>query len=47
MIAFLGTGLLGGNFTRALLAKGEQVRVWNRTIEKAKALEQYGAVVAG
>lgn len=47
MIAFLGTGLLGGNFTRALLAKGEQVRVWNRTIEKAKVLEQYGAVVAG
>ncbi len=46
MIAFLGTGLLGGNFTRALLAKGEQVRVWNRTIEKAKTLEQYGAVVA-
>lgn len=47
MIAFLGTGLLGGNFTRALLAKGEQVRVWNRTIEKAKVLEQYGAVIAG
>lgn len=46
MIAFLGTGLLGGNFTRALLAKGEQVQVWNRTIEKAKALEQYGAKVA-
>lgn len=46
MIAFLGTGLLGGNFTRALLAKGEQVRVWNRTTGKAKALEQYGAVVA-
>ncbi len=46
MIAFLGTGLLGGNFTRALLGKGEQVQVWNRTIEKAKALEQYGAIVA-
>ncbi|MBW7914174.1 MAG: NAD(P)-dependent oxidoreductase, partial [Taibaiella sp.] len=29
-----------------LLAKGEQVRVWNRTLEKAKALEQYGAIVA-
>lgn len=46
MIAFLGTGLLGGNFTRALLAKREQVQVWNRTIEKAKTLEQYGATVA-
>jgi 3-hydroxyisobutyrate dehydrogenase len=46
MIAFLGTGLLGGNFTRALLAKGEQVQVWNRTADKAKALEEYGAIVA-
>ena len=26
MIAFLGTGLLGANFTRALLKKGEKVR---------------------
>ena len=43
MIAFLGTGLLGANFTRALLGKGEKVRVWNRTPEKAKALEIYGA----
>ncbi|MCB9047507.1 MAG: NAD(P)-dependent oxidoreductase [Chitinophagales bacterium] len=45
MIAFLGTGHLGGNFTRALLAKGETVHVWNRTIEKAKALEEHGAKV--
>lgn len=45
MVAFLGTGLLGGNFTRALLAKGETVQVWNRTADKAKALEQYGAKV--
>lgn len=43
MIAFLGTGLLGGNFTKALLAKGETVQVWNRTAEKAKALETFGA----
>ena len=43
MIAFLGTGLLGSNFTRALLKKGEQVHVWNRTFEKAKDLEVYGA----
>jgi len=43
MKAFLGTGLLGANFTRALLKKGEQVQVWNRTPEKAKALEAYGA----
>ena len=43
MIAFLGTGLLGANFTRALLKKGEKVQVWNRTTEKAKELEAYGA----
>ena len=43
MIAFLGTGLLGANFTRALLKKGEKVQVWNRTTDKAKALETYGA----
>ncbi|HUQ67041.1 MAG TPA: NAD(P)-dependent oxidoreductase [Flavitalea sp.] len=44
MIAFLGTGLLGANFTRALLKKGEKVQVWNRTGEKAKALEAEGAI---
>ncbi len=43
MKTFIGTGLLGANFTRALLQKGEQVQVWNRTAAKAKALEQYGA----
>jgi 3-hydroxyisobutyrate dehydrogenase len=43
MIAFIGTGLLGANFTRALLKKGEKVQVWNRSPEKAKALEIYGA----
>ena len=43
MIAFLGTGLLGANFTRALLKKGEKVNVWNRSADKAKALEIYGA----
>jgi 3-hydroxyisobutyrate dehydrogenase len=43
MIAFLGTGLLGANFTRALLKKGEKVNVWNRSADKAKALEAYGA----
>jgi 3-hydroxyisobutyrate dehydrogenase len=43
MIAFLGTGLLGANFTRALLKRGEKVNVWNRTADKAKALESEGA----
>ncbi|MEP7279228.1 MAG: NAD(P)-dependent oxidoreductase [Bacteroidota bacterium] len=43
MIAFLGTGLLGANFVKALLKKGEKVQVWNRTASKAKALEADGA----
>ena len=43
MKAFLGMGLLGSNFVRAMLQKGETVQVWNRTAEKAKALETYGA----
>jgi 3-hydroxyisobutyrate dehydrogenase len=41
--AFLGMGLLGSNFVRAMLKKGDTIQVWNRTASKAKALEQYGA----
>jgi 3-hydroxyisobutyrate dehydrogenase len=44
MIAFLGTGLLGANFTKALLAKEHKVNVWNRTAAKAKLLQAHGAV---
>lgn len=47
MKAFLGMGLLGSNFVRALLQKGENVNVWNRTASKAKALETYGAKAFG
>lgn len=43
MKAFLGMGLLGSNFVKALLKKGEQVNVWNRTPAKTKELEQSGA----
>ena len=43
MIAFLGTGLLGSNFTRALIKQGATVQVWNRTASRAKALEADGA----
>ncbi|MEP6591588.1 MAG: NAD(P)-binding domain-containing protein [Gemmatimonadota bacterium] len=43
MIAFLGTGLLGANFVRALRSRGEAVQVWNRTATKARALEAVGA----
>ena len=43
MIAFYGMGLLGSNFVRALRKRGEDVHVWNRSPEKARALEETGA----
>lgn len=43
MIAFFGTGMLGSGFVRALRKRGEVVAVWNRTHDKALALEAYGA----
>jgi 3-hydroxyisobutyrate dehydrogenase len=43
MVAFLGMGLLGSNFVKAMLRKGQQVHAWNRTASKAKALEAAGA----
>jgi 3-hydroxyisobutyrate dehydrogenase len=45
MIAFLGMGLLGSNFVRAGLARGEPIRIWNRSGEKARALAELGAQV--
>ena len=35
--------MLGSGFVQALCARALNVRVWNRTFEKAKALERYGA----
>jgi len=43
MKAFLGMGLLGSNFVKAMINKGEPVQVWNRTASRAKALEAFGA----
>src|ERR1700744_2348655 len=43
MKAFLGMGLLGSNFVRAMRKKGIEVQVWNRTASRAKALEDSGA----
>jgi len=43
MKAFLGMGLLGANFVKALLKKGDSFHVWNRTEAKAKELEAFGA----
>jgi 3-hydroxyisobutyrate dehydrogenase len=45
-IAFLGTGLLGAAMVEAARKRGDDVTVWNRTIEKARALEKVGARVA-
>jgi 3-hydroxyisobutyrate dehydrogenase and related beta-hydroxyacid dehydrogenases len=35
MKAFLGMGLLGSNFVKAMINKGETVQVWNRTASKS------------
>lgn len=43
MLTWLGTGLLGSNFVRALRRRGEAVQVWNRSPDKARALEADGA----
>jgi 3-hydroxyisobutyrate dehydrogenase len=45
-IAVLGTGIMGGPMARNLLRAGHEVTIWNRTEEKARALEQDGAHVA-
>jgi 3-hydroxyisobutyrate dehydrogenase len=42
-IAFFGTGLMGTGFVRRLRANGHDVNVWNRSGEKARALEADGA----
>lgn len=44
-IAWIGTGLLGSGFVESAIKRGLDVRVWNRTITKAQALEQKGAKV--
>jgi len=46
-IAFLGAGLMGAGFIRRMLKNGHAVRVWNRSPEKAAALEAEGAVACG
>jgi 3-hydroxyisobutyrate dehydrogenase-like beta-hydroxyacid dehydrogenase len=45
-VAFLGTGLMGSGMVEAMLRRGETVRVWNRTHERALPLERLGARVA-
>lgn len=45
-LAFLGTGLLGAAFAEAAARRGDQVSAWNRTADKARALEAFGIRVA-
>ena len=45
-LALLGTGLLGSGMVRRFLKNGSRVTVWNRSAEKARALEQDGATAA-
>lgn len=45
-VAFLGTGLMGAAMVEALLRRGDEVRAWNRTLERARPLEGLGARLA-
>ncbi len=47
MIAMLGTGTMGAPMARNLKAAGLDVRVWNRTPEKAQPLADDGIEVVG
>jgi 3-hydroxyisobutyrate dehydrogenase len=42
-IGIAGTGRMGAALAQRLLALGHEVRVWNRTRDKAAALERDGA----
>ena len=45
-IAFIGTGLLGAALAEAAARRGDRVVAWNRTLDKARALEPFGVRVA-
>ncbi len=45
-VAFMGTGLMGSAMIEAMLGRGDEVRAWNRTLERARPLEKLGAHVA-
>jgi 3-hydroxyisobutyrate dehydrogenase len=44
-VAVLGTGIMGSAMAHNLLSAGMEVRVWNRSREKAEPLEKDGAEV--
>ena len=45
-IAFLGLGKMGGGMARCLMRAGHELKVWNRSLDKADPLAATGAVVA-
>ncbi|MDN3016114.1 NAD(P)-dependent oxidoreductase [Paenibacillus sp. BSR1-1] len=45
-IGFVGTGVMGSRMVKQLLDHGYKVGVYNRTKEKVKVLEEYGAFIA-
>ncbi|MGN6598059.1 MAG: NAD(P)-dependent oxidoreductase [Actinomycetes bacterium] len=45
-IAFLGIGIMGGAMARRLADAGQDIAVWNRTLDKARPLADAGATVA-
>jgi len=45
-IAFLGAGMMGQRMIRNFLSGGHEVKVYNRTLEKARPLEAHGAILA-
>jgi 3-hydroxyisobutyrate dehydrogenase len=46
-VAFLGTGLLGSALVEAAAQRGgDRITVWNRTADKARALEPFGVTAA-
>lgn len=46
-VAVLGTGIMGAPMARHLARRGFDVRVWNRTRDKAEPLADDGATVCG
>ncbi|MBC3844262.1 NAD(P)-dependent oxidoreductase [Streptacidiphilus sp. 4-A2] len=46
VVAVLGTGIMGAGMARSLRRAGLEVRVWNRSQDKAAALAESGATVA-
>ena len=44
-IGFIGTGLMGFPMAKNLLKKNLDLKVFNRTLEKAKPLEKFGATI--